>query len=186
MTIDSSQVRLAPFGNVYVAELGTALPTSATSTLNAAFTALGYIDEQGVTITPKVNLTDITMWQSAVPVKTTLNNIELQVKLNMGQVNFTNWDLYFFNESFTNVFGQGKLTISSTPPSQEKAFIVEWRDDEGDYSRLVLPRVVLADRDALKLIRKDAQIAGLTFRALDFSGDLAYVYSENPDLVPAT
>jgi hypothetical protein len=184
--IDSGEVRLAPFGNIYVAQPGTAVPTTATGSLNAGFTALGYVDETGVTITPKVNLTDIMMWQSAVPVKTTLNTIELQVKLNMGQVNFTNWDLYFFNESFSNNFGEAALTISSTPPSQEVIVVVEWVDDEDDQTRLVLPRAVLADRDALKLIRKDAQIAGLTFRALDASGVLARVYSENPDLTPAT
>ena len=186
MPIDADEVRLAPFGNVYVAPLATTLPTTATMALNAAFDSVGYIDEDGVSLSPGVDLTDIMMWQSAVPVKTTLDTLTFEIQFNMGQVNATTWELFFFNEVFTNVFGQASMEISSNPPSQEKAVIVEWLDDESDQTRLVIPRAVLADRESLQLVRNNAQLTGVTFRALDNSGVLAYIYSENPDLTPAT
>lgn len=186
MPIDQTEVRLAPFGNVHVAPIGTVLPTNATMALNAAFKSLGYIDEDGVSLTPGVELTDIMMWQSAVPVKTTLDTATFEIQFNMGQVNTVTWGLYFFNGSFTNNFGQGKLVIPSNPGSQEKALIVEWDDDLGDSVRLVLPTSVLADREALQLVRNGAQLTGVTFRALDTSGTFAYVYSDNPDLVPSS
>lgn len=186
MPIDQTEVRLAPFGNVYVAPIGTALPTNATMALNAAFKSLGYIDEDGVSLTPGVELTDIMMWQSAVPVKTTLDTVTFEVQFNMGQVNTTTWGLYFFNTTWVNNFGQGKLTVPSSPGTQEKALIIEWDDDLGDTVRLVLPTAVLADREALQLVRNGAQLTGVTFRALDNSGNLAFVYSDNPDLVPAS
>lgn len=186
MANDSTEVRLAPNGAVYVAPIGTTLPTNATMALNASFKDLGYIDEDGVSITPSVELTDIKMWQSAVPVKTTLDTVTMEVQFNMGQVNLTTWGLYFFVTDFVNNFGQAKLTIPSSPGSQEKALIIQWDDDLGDTTRLVIPRAVLADREGLQLVRNNAQLTGVTFRLLDNSGVLGYVYSENPDLTPVT
>lgn len=186
MTIDSSEVRLAPFGNIYVAPIGTTLPTNATTALNVAFESLGYINEDGVQLSPNISLTDIMAWQSAVPVKTTVDTVTFEVTGTFLQTNTATWELFFLNETFSNNFGEAALTISSNPPSQEKALIIEWEDDEEDQSRLVIPRIVVANREALNLVRTGAQSVGVTFRALDNSGTLAYVYSENPDLVPAT
>lgn len=186
MANDSTEVRLAPDGSVYVADIGTTLPTTATMALNAAFEELGYIDEEGVTVSPSVELTDIMMWQSALPVKTTLDTVSIEVQFNMGQVNTTTWGLYFFATDWVNNFGQGKLTIPSNPGTQEKAIIIQWDDDEGDRNRLVFPRAVLADREGLQLVRSGAALLGVTFRILDSSGTMGYVYSENPDLTPTT
>lgn len=186
MPIDSTEVRLAPNGRVYVGPLATPLPTNATMTINAAFKDLGYIDEDGVSITPGVEFTDIMMWQSAVAVKTTLDTVNFEVQFNMGQVNQDTWGLYFFVGSWVNNFGQAKLIVPSSPGSQEKSLIIQWTDDLGDDCRLVIPTSILTDRESLQLVRNNAQITGVTFRALDTSGTLAYVYSENPDLVPSS
>ena len=186
MPIDNTEVRLAPNGSVSVAPPGTPLPTTATMALNGAFKNLGYIDEDGVSITPGVELTDINMWQSAVPVKVTLNTVSFEVKFNMGQVNQDTWSLYFFVASWVNNFGQAKLIVPSSPGSQEKSLVIAWQDEFGDDTRLVIPTAVLADREALQLVRNNAQLTGVTFRALDTSGVLAYVYSENADLVPSS
>lgn len=186
MPQDSSEVRLAPNGNIYVAPVGTALPTNATMNLNAAFKSIGYVDEDGVSISPGVELTDIMMWQSAVPVKTTLDTVTFEVQFNMGQVNQDTWSLYFFVTGWVNNFGQAKLVVPSSPGSQEKSLIIQWTDDLGDDVRLVIPTAVLTDRESLQLTRNNAQITGVTFRALDTSGTLAYVYSDNPDLVPSS
>lgn len=184
--INSDEVRLAPFGNVYVAPIGTALPTRATVALNAAFTPVGYVDEAGVSISPKIALADIMAWQSATPVKQALDTVSVELKFNMIQVNQVTWSLFFLNEPFVNNLGEAKLTVKSRPPSQEMCVIVEWLDDLEDQTRLVVPRASLGDRDNLQLDKKKEQAMGITIKCLDHSGDLAYVYSENPDLVPLT
>lgn len=186
MTIDSTEVHLAPYGDVYVAPVGTALPANATVALNASFSSLGYIDEDGVSITPGVDVTEINMWQSATPVKTTLDTISLEVSFNMGQINQTTWGLFFFVGSWTNNFGQAKMTVPSNPGSQEKAIIIWWQDENNDDYRLVIPRAFLKDRETLQLVRNNAQLTGVTFGALDNSGTLCYVLSENADLIPSS
>jgi hypothetical protein len=186
MTIDSTEVRLAPFGNVYVAPVGTALPSTATQPLNVAFKALGYVDRDGVSISPNIELSDIMAWQSAVPVKTTVDTVSLELSFVMLQTNRATWEVFWFNETFTNNFGEAALTISSNPPSQEAAVIIEWTDDEEDQTRLIVPRAIVAQRETLQLVRTDAAKAGVTVRCLDYSGTLAYIRSENTDLTPST
>jgi hypothetical protein len=139
-----------------------------------------------VSVTPKVGLADIMAWQSTAPVKQALDTVEMTVKFNMIEVNVTTWGLYFMNETFTNNFGEGAIAVASRPPSQEVALVVEWIDDDGDQTRLVVPRASLADRDALVLNRKKEQATGITLKCLDSSGNFYYVYTENPDLIPAT
>jgi len=187
MAKDGAQVRLAPDGKVYVGPVGSTLPTNATMAVNAALSDLGYISEDGVALTPGVDINDVMMWQSAVPVKRTLDTASFEVKFSMGQVNKATWGLYFFNNSaWANNFGQAKLTLLSNPGTQDCALIIEWVDDEADQCRLVLPKATLTDRDDLQLTRTDPVLSGVTFSALDFNGVFGYVYSDNPDLVPTS
>jgi len=186
MANDSDNVRLAPNGSVYVAPTGTTLPNTATIALNVAFKDLGYIDEDGVSLTPGVEFTDIMAWQSAVPVKTSLDSASFEVQFNMIEVKLDTFQLYFFNTTAVNNFGQGKITMSSNPGTQEKAVVVDWTDDTGDKNRLVLPKAIIADRENLQLVRNQAVATGITLRALDSAGNYAFLYSTNPDLVPST
>lgn len=182
--ISSDEVRLAPFGNVYVGPVGTPLPTGAIDTLNTAFNAVGYVDESGVSISPKITLADIMAWQSATAVKQALDTTAFELKFNMIQVNKVTWSLYFLNETFTKVGSEGHLTLKSRPPSQEMTVVVEWLDDLEDQTRIVVPRACLGDRDNLVLDKKKEMVMGMNIRCLDHNGDLAYVFSENPSLVP--
>lgn len=182
----SDEVRLAPDGRIDVADVGSTLPTTALMALDAAFSELGYIDEDGVTLTPSTDTTDIMMWQSVTAVKTTLDSASFEINFNMGQVNKTTWGLYFFNSDWVNNFGEAKNTLLSNPGSQEKAVVVTWQDDEEDVTRLVLPKAVLTDREDMQLVRNNATLAGITYKALDYNGVFGYIFSTNPDLIPAS
>ncbi len=186
MPIDSTEVHLAPNGSVNVGPVGTALPANSTVALNAAYKNLGYVDEDGVSITPGVEVTEIAAWQSAVPVKTTLDTVTLEVSFNLLQINQDAWSLYFFVGTWTNSFGQAKMTVPSSPGNQEKTLIIDWEDENTDNYRLVIPRAFLADREALQLVRNNAQLVGLTFKAMDNNGVFCYVHSENADLIPGS
>ena len=58
MTVNGTQVRLAPNGAISVAPYGTTLPTDESMALNVAFKDLGYASTEGVTLTPGVSTTD--------------------------------------------------------------------------------------------------------------------------------
>lgn len=175
MTIDSTQVHLAPDGEVFIAPFGTTLPTNESSSLNAAFKGLGYCDANGVTITPSLTTNDIEAWQSALPVKTTLKSIALDVKMTLLQINKATTELYFYG----NTWSAGNLNLPSNPSLAEYSVVVEWTDSEGNKNRFVVDRVVVSAQDALALTRNDAEKVGVTLKALDNSGNFADWFTDD-------
>lgn len=178
MANDSSEVRLAPTGIVYVAPTGTAAPTDATTPLNAAFLPLGYVADGGVTAQPKIATNDIMAWQSMVPVKTTLKTIGLTLKFNLLQVNGATTALYFFGSSWA-VSATPSLTVSSNPVTDFRSLVIEWTDDLSKTYRLYVPKGLVTDRDNLVIDRNSATAMGVTFEALDSNGTFMSVFTNN-------
>lgn len=183
MALESEEVRLAPMGHVSVAAPGTTLPTTLAA-LSGSFTEVGYVTEDGVTMTPSVEYNDIRMWQSVPPVKKALESGNFTLEFAMGQTNQTTLSLYFFGAEFVLSGGLGRLDMSSAPSVDERVLVVDWTDDEGDNNRLVIPRAIITDREGVQLVRNEATVYGITVEALDDDGLYAYLLSDNPDLVP--
>jgi hypothetical protein len=187
MAFVSQDVRLAPTGTVKYAPEGTALPTDINDALNASFKDVGYITEDGVSLTPSEDWNDIRAWQSVVPVKKALQEATFELQFAMEQVNVPTTEL-FFNSTWTSVAGGGsRLDLKSNPPQSIKALILDWEDDETDLYRLVIPRAQLTDREAVQLQRSEATVYGVTVSALEYTGGIfAYLLTDNPDLYPGS
>lgn len=178
----STEVKLAPNGSVYLGPLGSTAPTDATAAVDAAYVAVGYIDEKGVTITPKVTTVEVNAWQSALPVKVGIKTIALDAKFVMIQDTGTSAGAFFFDQSFTYNTGTAKLVIPASPTLVERAAVIEWIADDGKKNRLSLQRVIITDRDALVLDRNSATAFGVTMAVLtDASGNVGTFYSENTE-----
>lgn len=187
MALDSGEVTIAPFGHVNVGPLGTAMPTDVTTALNAAFSEVGYIDEDGVQITPSTETNDINAWQSATPVKIVQTTVGLELQFTMLQTNPAATGLFLFGDEWTgDVNDVASLVLSSNPPLNEVSAVIEWEDDLENTNRLLIPRCVVTDRQAIQLVRNDAVKYGVTLRVLDDDGELATWLSDNPDLLPAS
>lgn len=181
---DPTQVRLAPDGRVLVAPLGTVEPVDTTASFNAAFKELGWVTEDGVSVTPSVDTNDVMMWQSVTPVKRPITGMGLEVSMALASHNKDVLGAYFLNSTVTNVTGTARLEMKNAPVSQEKMLAIEWTDDEGDVNRLILPRVTMTDRDAITLQRSDALAYGITFSALAGpAGYSAVLLTNNTDLL---
>lgn len=179
------EVRLAPNGAIYVAPVGSTGPTDVTSSLNSSWTHLGYADEDGVSLTPTVDLNEIPAWQSAVPVKRGLNSVGLEVSFNILQTNKESTALFFAGATWSNgPSGIATLTIPSNPSiaSLESAMVVEWTDDEGDIQRLYIARGIVGDRQPIQLTRADAVKYGVSYMALDNNGTMAVLLSNSLEL----
>src|SRR5688572_7167675 len=72
MALNAALVGVAVTGSVHRAPLATAAPTSQASALNVAFIELGYIGEDGVTLTMPASgdATPIKAWQNGATVRT--------------------------------------------------------------------------------------------------------------------
>jgi hypothetical protein len=79
----AAAVRVAVTGAAYVAPVGTAAPTDATSALNAAFIDLGYVGEDGVTEAYEDEVTDIKAWQGGAIVRSVISGSKATLKFKM-------------------------------------------------------------------------------------------------------
>lgn len=181
-TNSNTMVRLAPNGTLWVGPYGTPMPTVATFGVNAAFVDSGYLSEDGVTVTPKVDIKDINAWQAAVPVKTLINTVGLEIKGTLKQFNRNSTSLYFFDSTWTTAGGNATMNVSSNPALTPHAVIVEWTDDSSYAYRLCVPNCIVTDRDAVDLKRTESVDFGFTLRALDNAGTLATLLTTNPNV----
>lgn len=176
-----NQVTLASNGTVSVAPYGTALPTTTTVALNAAFVAEGYMDDNGVSITPSVTTTGVNAWQSATPVLTILTGVGLSAKFSAIQFNSKVSAEFFFGGTWVdNGLGDATLQFSSNPTLAIRSVVVDWIDQNAYAYRLVLSRGQFTNRDNLTLQRTVNMAFGVTFECLDNSGSLGYLMTTNP------
>lgn len=179
--INPAEVTLASTGHVWVAPAGTTLPTTPGATPNAAFIDLGYMDENGVSITPSVDTNGVKAWQSAVDVLTILTGVGLTAKFSAIQFSSRMAREYFFGGAWVNDgAGNTTMTFSSNPSLALRAMLVDWTDQNGYLYRLVLARGQFTDRDAVQLQRTENMAFGVTFECLDNSGNLGYLITNNP------
>lgn len=179
--INPSEVTLASTGHVWVAPAGTALPTTVVATPNAAFIDLGYMDENGVSITPSVDTTGVKAWQSAVDVLTILTGIGLTAKFSAIQFSSKMASEYFFGQAWVNDgLGDATLNFNSNPNLALRSVLIDWTDQTGYLYRLVLARGTFTDRDAVQLQRTQNMAFGVTFECLDNGGSLGSLITNNP------
>lgn len=186
MALTGDEIRIAQVnGSVSVAAVGTTAPTTATDTLDAAFKHLGYITEDGVTITPTVDLNPIMAWQSAAPVAYGLNEASFEFSFTLMQTNVDVTSQYFFGESWTmGPAGLATLDIPSNPTIEQLtvALVVEYEDSAGDHMRYFVERAICTDRQEITLTRSDPVAYGLTYVGLDTGGTLGRLLTDNTDI----
>lgn len=183
--IDVDEVRYAPNGHVYFAPVGSAAPTDATTALTSAWYEVGYVDEDGVSITPSVDLGDVRAWQTAARLKRTVNAVDLDVAFKMMQINKTVLSTYFFGGLTTQgAGGTSTLDLPSniTVSNLTYALVIDWEDDDGDDNRFYFPRGIIGERDALQLMRTDVVKTGVTYSVNDSNGSFGSHFSNNLDL----
>ena len=143
-------------GGLSSAALGTALPTDSTSELDAAFTALGLLGEDGLSETENRNQDEIRAWGGSLA-------RVVQTKWGI-QVTFT------FLERTTAVLKEvrGEDNVTETTATQKKLRVVK-------RNSKVLPRrsyvaQIKDGENALRLVYPEAQIGEV--------GDVQYTHSD--------
>jgi len=174
-------------GTISVAPAGTAKPTTLTGALNAAFTEVGYISEDGITISSSVDVADIAAFQSLLPVRKVVTGRTFDVSFVLREWSAANLELAFGGGEVTDL-GGGEFEY--VPPAAgdallEKVVVVDFNDGEKNY-RLVLARVVATESVETNIVRTGAADLPITLNVLeDDNGDTWYLLSDDPALEPA-
>lgn len=186
-------IRMAPKGtdvSPYMSDVMVPLPDD-------VFVPLGYTAEDGIELTPTVETNPVTVHQSATPVKYVVTSASVTLAFTMMQFDENTVPLYFGADFVEQANGTLTLDLASTPDLREQVLIVEWGDFaetpnesdptspatlvSGTKTRLILPRIMLSERNAITLTRTDAQQLGVTVQALDVGGKLGTVLMKSAD-----
>lgn len=92
---NADEIVVAASGNIYVAPVGTALPTTADDALNGSFVQLGFASEDGVTFTDSTEYEDVPAWQSFYPVRKIPSTKESMAEFTLLQWNVNTIPLAF-------------------------------------------------------------------------------------------
>lgn len=156
---------------LYIAPLGTALPTDTTTALPAAWKSLGYATEDGVGQMLSVETDDIMSWQDLSPVRTVFKSRTLSYKFSMLQWNPTTLALYMGSKEPTAATdGSYTLSLMAYDKPVEHALVIDI-DDNGQKYRMAMLRTILSEVDDLTLQRGTAAPLGITVKCLAVGGE---------------
>lgn len=168
-------------GSVYVAPLGTTLPTDATTALGSAFKSLGYVSENGMTNGNTFDSTKIKEWGGG-----TVLDVEDNYNDNFNFELLETLDV----EVLKTVYGSANVTGSlsagisvSVKPEQhpDLCWVFEMIMRGNVAKRIVLPSASISSLAEIQYRANAAAAYGITLAAhLDSSGMTHYEYIKAP------
>jgi len=178
---DATESFVGGNGQMSVAPIGTALPTTTLGALNAAFVGLGYLTEDGPTFTVGKETTDFPAWQSFDPIRSAVTGREITVAGVLQQWN---------EDTVPLAFGGGVISGTTpnfkyTPPEpedgvDERSLVLDIND--GDvHVRIVFPRGYATEAVETQFQRGATSVLPITFKALKPDvGSIYSIYSDSP------
>lgn len=171
-------------GAVYVAPLGSTAPTDASTPLDAAFKLLGYISEDGVTISEDRSSDSITAWGGDTVSQTQTSYTETFAFTPI-EVNPVVASAEYGPDNVS--VEAGKMTIthnSATIPAV--MLVIETVPNAATVDRFFVPNALLTEKGDQTLTDSDPMGRECTYTALpDASGNTAYEYLTNASFAPA-
>lgn len=186
MSKNAGEIVVGANGSIYVAPLATAIPASIGSPLDAAFSDLGYVTEDGVTWVDGKSLQSIRAWQSFYDLRRVVESKEGSIAFQMMQWNSSTVPLAFGGGEITEpVPGDFQYTPPDPSTIDERMLAVEWADGDKDY-RLTFPKGMVGDNIETNLVRTAAGILPITFSLLgDDALDPFILDTNDPAFAPA-
>jgi len=132
-------------GAVFVAPAGTPLPTTAWSTLNAAFEGMGYVSEDGLVNSVETDTEEVNAWGGDL-VLVGQTTFKETFTVNLIETNEEALKVYYGEDNVT-VEGNGSITVRQTSEMLPNVVVVfELVLTGGRIKRIVVPNAQMADR----------------------------------------
>jgi hypothetical protein len=155
---------------IYLAPAGTDGPADIDSDWDAPWESLGYISDDGVTVGASTDTTDLTPWQSTVPIRTLITARTLTLQFVLWQTNPLNLALYFD----TAVPEGDSFDVRSDEGGYLYAVGIDVQDGDNRF-RIVFRRAQLSDSGDVTIARGSAIGWDCTLSALDDNGVLCHI-----------
>lgn len=168
-------------GAVFMAPVGTTLPTDARTALGEGFIDLGYVSEDGVTEGVSISTTNIKDWSGGIVIVT---QDEKTVTLKFKLIEFLNVNVQKFVNGDANVTGTlvagMQIKVNDTEADERVLVVNQIMRDNTPY-RMVLPRVKISEIGEVTYRSNEAVGYDVTVTAIKNSaGDYVYKYAGGP------
>lgn len=132
-------------GAIYVAPLGSTLPTDADTALDAAFVSLGYISDAGITESQNVDINEIKAWGGDT-VLTNNNGRTFTVQFTMIEVkNADVQKMVYGNNNVTGDLTNGIAVAGNNDALEGHAIVIEKLLTDDTKMRTVYPAAYITD-----------------------------------------
>lgn len=164
-------------GSVHVADLGTTLPTDATTALAAGFASLGYISEDGVTNSTTRDSASIKEWGGSTVLnpQTSFENTYKMTFLDTVDLNVLK--AVFGSSNVTGTLSTGIVVKVNSAELDEKSWAIEMVLADGAIERDVIPSGKITEVGDIQYVADDAVMFEVTITTHpDSSGNNSYKY----------
>jgi hypothetical protein len=168
-------------GRIFVAPVGTALPSTPEGALNAAFVDVGYTTEEGIGINRSQEIFRLRALQKRADIRRERQSEAFQVTFAMLEWSAPTVKLAFGGGEVQSVSGGYKYSPPSVDDAlDERALVVEIEDGD-DSMRLVVPKGNAIEAVSSTFARSSGATLPITFDSLDDDEeeDLWYVLSNS-------
>jgi hypothetical protein len=166
------QVGTANGPGIYAAEPGTQIPGIGEDWTD--WDCLGYLSEDGPTVGSSTDSTDITPWQSVVPIRSVITARGVTLQFVMWQLNARTLAMYFDTDVPEADNGDLAFDIRTDTPQHLYAIGIDAADADR-VLRLGFYRASLSAAGDMQITRGSAIPLDVTLSALDDGGRLAHV-----------
>ncbi|NYI25781.1 hypothetical protein [Aeriscardovia aeriphila] len=149
-------------GYVFVAPMGTALPTDATTKLDTKYTNLGYVSEDGITNATDTDTTEVND-MNGTKVLSVVSSYGETYQFALLQTNEDTLKLRYGNSRVTKQ--NGKITVFHGIPTGDHMRLVFDLVMNDQPKRIVVPDATLSEVDDLQYHSGDAVMYTMTFNA---------------------
>lgn len=164
MSLDTAKVRVALSGNVYVADIGSTVPTDVTVSPNASWTDLGFTTDDGVSFSLEQQTQDIAGWQSLEPLRVIVTSEPKSFSFTLRQLEKVTWTTTF-GGTITGSAGNWKWTPPGAGTQTQKMYLIEFTDSSLKY-RFVYRNCQQQGAREMVFNRNDAVNLPLEYRVL--------------------